>query len=686
MGIGLETCFNRILTSKQILIRLVLLLTITSSIPLFSQGKFDSLLISIKDLTVPQKIKKLNDFTWDYRNILQEEAIKAAELTLSLSESIDDKSNRAKSLNFLSVIFRDQGEYEKSIALSTKALDIAQTAGDWEQQAYSNNNIGTIYRLKGNYPLALSYIYKALKLFEDNNETAGKAYCTYNIGFVYLRQNNYEKALEYLEESVRLREMIGDRAGAIKASGRVADVYVELGEYEKAIHIYNIVGNYYEATGDQKSLVYGLNGIATVYEKTKNYSKSLIERYNALVISRKFNLIEGIITNSSSIGLLEARLGNIKKGKEYLDSALDMTNKYASSTFRLIIYKSFADFYELQKNYNEAYKYLKLYNNEKDSIAKQEKRTVVAEVEYAYISNKKERETELIKRDLEIQKTFMKYWIGITVILILLAIVIGVLYKSKEKSNKKLTELNQLKDKFFSIIAHDLKNPFHVLINYSQILDEEKGELSEEERGQIISALAISSRNVYQLLENLLLWARSQTSGITVKSESISFTNLVDELLTVLQEQAKIKNVKIIKEFNDVDLIKTDPDILKTILRNLISNAIKYTSKDELIKIISTFEANYLKITIIDSGIGIDEKIRPQLFSFSNLSSTLGTKGEKGTGLGLIICREFVEKLGGKIWVEPNEPKGSKFIFTIPITSQKQRLKTTPSSVNLSTF
>jgi signal transduction histidine kinase/Tfp pilus assembly protein PilF len=670
LGIGLETCFNRILTSKQILIRLVFLLTITSAIPLSSQGKLDSLLISIKDLTVPQKIKKLNDFTWDYRNILQEEAIKAAELTLSLSESIDDKPNRAKSLNFLSVLFRDQGEYEKSIALSTKALDIAQTAGDWEQQAYSNNNIGTIYRLKGNYPLALSYIYKALKIFEDNEDNVGKSYCTYNIGFVYLRQNNYEKALEYLEETVRLREIINDKEGAIKARGRAADVYVELGEYDKAIKIYHEVGKAYAALGDQKSLIYGLNGIATVYEKTKNYRKALPERYNALLISRKFNFIEGIVINSSLIGVLEARLGNYLKGKAYLDSALDITNKFSSSVFRLQVYKNYSDFYELQKNYNESYKYLKLYIDEKDSIAKQEKRTVVAEVEYAYISNKKERETELIKRDLDTQKTFIKYWIGITIILVVFAIAIGFLYKSKEKANKKLTELNQLKDKFFSIVAHDLKNPFHVLINYSQILDEDKGELSKEERDQIISALAISSRNVYGLLENLLLWSRSQTNGVTVKSEATSFVKLIDEILMVLQEQAKLKNVKIIKELNYTDSINTDPDILKTVLRNLISNAIKYTTNDDWIKISSSFENNNLKITITDNGIGIDEKIRPQLFSLSNLSSTAGTSGEKGTGLGLIICREFVEKLGGKIWIEPNVPTGSRFIFTIPVSSK----------------
>jgi signal transduction histidine kinase len=653
--------------SYQMIFGITLLFVIILTIPVLPQGELDTILISIKNLSTPQKIKVLNDFTWKHRNIFPQQAIKAAELTLSLSESIDDKPNRAKSLNYLSVIFRDQGEYEKSIALSTKALDIAQTADDWQQEAYSNNNIGTIYRLKGNYPLALSYIYKALRIFEDNNENVGKAFCTYNIGFVYLRQNNYEKALEYLEETVRLREIIKNKEGAVQARGRVADVYVELGEYDKALQIYHEVGNSYEAFGDQKSLINVLNGIATVYEETKKFDKALNERYRSLSISRKFNFIEGIVINSSLIGVLEARLGNYLKGKAYLDSALDITNKYSSSVFRLQVYKNYSDFYEFQKNYAEAFKYLKLFNKEKDSIAGQEKRTVVAEVEYAYISNKKERETELIKRDLQNQKTIINYGIGITIILVLLSIIIGALYKSKEKANKQLTELNQLKDKFFSIIAHDLKNPFHVLLNYSQILDEEKDQLDKEERNEIISTLAVSSRNVYHLLENLLLWSRSQTSGISVKSETTSFSAIIDEILLILDEQAKQKRVKIIKDLHQNDSVNTDPDILKTVLRNLIGNAIKYTSQNEYVKISSRVENSFLIITVADNGVGIEEKDRLHLFSLTNLSSTAGTKGEKGTGLGLIICREFVEKLGGKIWVESNMPKGSKFVFTIPV-------------------
>lgn len=652
---------------KRTNISIVFLSIIIFSTNVYSKSVIDSIAAVIAPLPIKSKIDTLMSFTWKYRNIYPKDAIRAAEIVFNLAESIGDAHNKAKSLNYQSVIYRDEGEYEKSLALCARGLDIAQTNDDWVEEAYSNNNIGTIYRLKGNYPLALSYIYKALKIFDDNKDLEGKAFCTYNIGFVYLRQNNYNKALEYLEETARLREEIGDKEGAIKARGRSADAYVELGEYDKAIELYSLVRDSYEQIGDRKSTISMYNGIAKVYEKTNNISKALDERYKGLAISNEFNVIEGIVTNSSAIGLLEAKSGNFKKGKAYLDSALTITNKFNSSVFRLNVYKSYSDFYELQNNYVEAYKYLKLYNNEKDSIAGQEKRTVVAEVEYAYSSNKKERENELIKRDLENQKTIINYWIVISIAFVIISVIIGLLYKSKERANKKLTELNILKDKFFSIVAHDLKNPFHVLLNYSQILDEEKDTMDKEERDEIIASLASSSKSVYALLENLLLWSRSQTNRVSVKSETISTQKIFNEIISVVEEQAKLKEIIIEKDIASDYEIKSDPDIIKTIIRNLVGNAIKYTSKGDSIKLSFKVEENNLVIAIADTGVGIDDNQLPQLFTLSNINSKTGTKGEKGTGLGLVICREFVEKLGGSIWAEKNQPKGSIFSFSIPI-------------------
>lgn len=645
--------------------KLLIIILLASS--LFAQTKLDSLLTKIEKESIPKKIEALNNFIWNYRNISPKEAVRATELTFKMSEDIGDNHNRARALNFLSVIYRDEGKYERSIALCTKALEIALFANDWKEKAYSYNNIGTIYRLKGNYPLALDYIYKALKVFEDKKDSEGKAFCTYNIGFVYLRQSNYRKALEYLEQTVKLREMINDHEGAIKAEGRVAEVYVELGNYQKALNIYQTVKNYYENLSDQKSLISVLDGIAKVYEKTKDYSRALIERKKALLTSKIFNEVDGIVTNSSLIGVLEAHLGNYSEGKRYLDSALSVSNKYKSSVFKIRVYKGYADFYESQSNYSQAYRYLKLFNQERDSISLQEKRSVIAEVEYAYKYNKKEREKELIQRDLQNQKTIIDYWIGISGVLVVLAVIIIFLYYSRGRANKKLTELNTLKDKFFGIIAHDLKNPFNVLLNYSQILIEEKETLNEDEKSKIVESVAETSQNAYKLLENLLYWSQSQTNRLQVNPEKISLKQIVDEVLLLFAGHAKQKGIVIESQINEKHEVLADVDLLKTILRNLLSNGIKFTKKGERVSITSFEEESYCKIVIADNGIGIGQETIDILFTVENINSAEGTDGEKGTGLGLVLCKEFIEKLGGKIWAEPNLPKGSKFIFTLPL-------------------
>lgn len=645
--------------------KLFLLIILCSS--LSAQTKLDSLLYSIKEKPIPEKIAALNIFVWNYRNIYPKEAVRATELTLKLANEIGDNHNRARSLNFLSVIYRDEGQYERSISLCTAALEIAIAADDWKEKAYSYVNIGTIYRLRGNYPLALDYIYKAFKIFEDWQDDEGKAYCTYNIGFVYLRQNNYRKALEYLEETVHLREVINDKEGAIKAKGRVAEVYVELEEYSKALEIYQTVKNYYERLNDPKSLISVLNGIAKVYERTKEYSKALVERKKALLSSRKFNEVEGVVTNSSFIGVLEAHLGNFVKGKKYLDSALAVSSKYKSSVFNINVYKSYADFYELQNNFSQAYKYLKMFNNERDSISAQEKRSVIAEVEFAYKYSKKEREREIIQRDFQNQKTVINYWIGISGILVVLTIVIVLLYSSRGRANKKLIALNALKDKFLGIIAHDLKNPFNVLLNYSEILLEEKNKLDENEKNLIVESLAETSRNAYKLLENLLYWSQSQTNRLQVNPEKISLSKIVHEVVPIFNGQAKHKGITIEANINERLQVLADIDILKTILKNLIGNGIKYTNKGGCVSITSSEEELFCKIVIADNGIGISREELDKLFTVENVNSVEGTGGEKGTGLGLVLSKEFVEKLGGKIWVEQNIPKGSKFIFTLPI-------------------
>ncbi|OFX24321.1 MAG: hypothetical protein A2041_14155 [Bacteroidetes bacterium GWA2_31_9b] len=230
----------------------------------------------------------------------------------------------------------------------------------------------------------------------------------------------------------------------------------------------------------------------------------------------------------------------------------------------------------------------------------------------------------------------------------------------------ELETANKTKDKFFSIIAHDLKNPFNILIGYSELLKTDFKELSEHDIQDQLNIIYTTSKNGYILLDNLLQWAQTQTNQIRFNPEKINLRKLTQGCIENIENQSRFKDIEIINNVPE-DLVFTgDENQIKTILRNLICNAVKFTSRNGLIIVKSEVKESDIHISVKDTGIGISEDLIKNLFRIDKLFSKIGTNNEKGSGLGLILCKEFVEKHGGKIWVESIPEKGSEFIFSIP--------------------
>ncbi|MCD4772710.1 MAG: PAS domain S-box protein, partial [Bacteroidales bacterium] len=238
-------------------------------------------------------------------------------------------------------------------------------------------------------------------------------------------------------------------------------------------------------------------------------------------------------------------------------------------------------------------------------------------------------------------------------------------------SEIQLRELNATKDKFFSIIAHDLRSPFNTMLGFSELLNEEFDEHSTEEKKKFIGIIYEGLQNTLKLLDNLLYWARSQKGTIVYNPEKINLYLKAKETYDFLNQSAEKKSIKLINQIAENVYVEADIDMLATIIRNLFSNAIKYTHKYGKITI-KTFlvpdenNIQYVGISVSDTGVGIPKEMQSKLFDIGENTSMQGTENETGTGLGLILCKEFVEKHGGKIWVESEIDKGSTFYFTIP--------------------
>lgn len=239
----------------------------------------------------------------------------------------------------------------------------------------------------------------------------------------------------------------------------------------------------------------------------------------------------------------------------------------------------------------------------------------------------------------------------------------------RKKTEQALKELNATKDKFFTILAHDLKNPFGAILTFSGMLPESITNRDLEEAIQISKLINSSAHHTYNLLENLLDWARSQTGKLVYHPERMRLDELVNNTIGLLESQALGKQVLLVNKIPEGTDVYADPNMLKTIIRNLVSNAIKFTGPAGKVKVQAAQMDNFMEIVVSDTGVGILPEVQEKIFQLDSKFISKGTAEETGTGLGLILCREFVEKHGGKIWVESEVGKGSRFKFTLPLNS-----------------
>ncbi len=266
----------------------------------------------------------------------------------------------------------------------------------------------------------------------------------------------------------------------------------------------------------------------------------------------------------------------------------------------------------------------------------------------------------------EIERTYL------IVVVVMALIAVSIIYKmslTKKVDSEKLQKINKMKDTLIRLIAHDLKTPFTVIFGYTDILRQDFNSISDEEKLMYLESIRKASHISVQLLENLTMWSKSYSDKLQYNRANINVGDAVKESVYLHEQIAANKKIKLSSDIGDNIIAYADENMLKTVLRNLILNAIKFTNEEGRVKINAEKTGKEIRISVEDNGIGIDEETKSTLFNLDEFVSSEGTAGERGSGFGLVLCNEFVEKNGGKIWVESEVGKGSKFMFTVPIGS-----------------
>jgi signal transduction histidine kinase len=242
--------------------------------------------------------------------------------------------------------------------------------------------------------------------------------------------------------------------------------------------------------------------------------------------------------------------------------------------------------------------------------------------------------------------------------------------KSEEalkQSEKNLIELNEIKNRFFSILSHDLRSPFSGLLGFVEILKEDYQTMPDSERESFISEIDVTVKNIYSFLEDLLEWSRLNMGSFQADIESVNLYNEVENVFTLLKYNAKRKCIIMVNELNASDFALGDSSMVKLLLRNLISNAIKFSHEGDRIRVYAKKSDSQIEISVEDTGTGIPPEALPKLFRLDVKYTTPGTANERGSGIGLVLCKEIVDKLGGNIKVKSELGKGSIFTFSLPL-------------------
>lgn len=599
------------------------------------------------------KAAVLVQLCWAYRNIKVEKSELYGEQAIKLCQEKHFTYLLAKVFNHIGFININKNYHANALLYYFKAIDIAEKYGHQDQLGYAYHSISESYRVKKEYRKAMDYASQGLIAFKKSKTTNGEGYIYLTIGRIFKEQKQYAEAIKSLEQAYKIWEKD-------KNENAIANVYLEYG----AIAI------------EQKE-----------FQKADSYLKKANHVFD------KLNNIRGDI-------LVSNLYIDIFIGKNQTDSALvyarrslALSEKSSMTELIVVAYDKLAKIYAARRQYDKSYQYAQLFIHYTDSLQEVEKSKQVLEIEVKYAVDKKNKAIESLEQQNRNKENTLYLLMTLLGAVGVIVVLLYLNVKQKQATNRQLVfqrekieiqnahlsllntqvnsqkeeqeKLNAFKDRLFSIISHDLRNPIASL--KGALLLFKMDYLSETERILLVEKLSQDLQSSSYLLDNLLNWAKSQMQGLKIKPIHLDLNELIRENFELLSPQALQK--QIILEVNiEKDLtVYADLEITKTVIRNLLHNAIKYSFQAGKVMISAYPKDEFVVIAIRDEGRGMSIEEQKKLFGSEHFSKH-GTANEKGSGLGLLLSKDFIEKNGGIIWVESAENKGSVFYFTLPHT------------------
>jgi len=603
----------------------------------------------------------------------------------------------------LGAILNVMGEHDSAYYYLKKSLPLAIEDQDSGMVAKIQFDIGNYYKRKGYLQLALEELHKSLFYYEQNPESIIIVYLYNALANVYKELGYFDKSVQYYYDAIQLDSLRDDVFLLHDLYNNLGVTHWKLGGSADSARYYinKALDISLQFNSPMHQYIY-LTNLGGLEADEGNYKKALELLLEAKDIQEQYPDLYKKSALYVNLGTTYRYLNDYKKAQEYYNEALLIATKISAFDNLMNVYGGLMQLDSVQGNFLSAIKHQRLAYNFKDSLNNEEVQKKVAELEIIHQTEQKEKENQLLQNQNRLQSDVIRKQSIITYtvtsgLILVLFLVFGLYSNSRklqrakietEQKNKEILEknelirkknrdlelqkeelvlLNQTKDKFFTIVAHDLKNPFSALLGLLDILETDFHDLEDDKKLEIISKLNQNGRNTYNMLVNLLDWARTQKGTIVPVFESVSLKKLIKSSMLFLGQRIQDKEHRVFLGLEDDILLQTDPNLLRTVVVNILNNAVKFSNRGGEIIIEAIKNESSVIISIKDNGMGMDQEKLSQVFSIATNLSSKGTENELGTGLGLILSKEFVQLLNGTIRAESEPGKGSTFYIELPV-------------------
>ncbi len=627
-----------------------------------------------------EKLQFLSQKVVDNKDTSPREAVAYGKQALEILKDHPADAIKVKVLNGMCWAYFVLGEYRDALDTGKEAESLAYKIGDKKELAVAYGSIANAYLALSDFQRALDYAMKAQSASEDANYKKGLASALVSTARIQRNLQEYQKALDNFEKAIIISQELGEKESVAWILNNIGTVYWNLKQNQKALDYYFRSLKIMKETGCTVGHAFLLNNIACVYSSIGNPTRALEYDLLSMQIYEKLGNQADIAYAISNLGRDYGQLGDYTKGLAYLDKSLQIAQRLNIDELKKILFEEYATLHETKGDYKLALLYYKKFKESGEKILNQDKNQRIAHLQVVYDVEKKQKENQLLKNNNHIQKLELdrqklrgNFLILVTILVLVLALVTYNRYLIRKKaehvllvSEQKLKKMNAAKDKLFTIIAHDLGNPLNSILLSSGHLQRNSHLMDVSDRDEFILDIYRQTQGLADLLENLLQWARVQTGKIARHQEWVDIRSLTTETVDWIQYTAQKKKIRMISHVMENTMAWADKHMMKAVIRNLVTNAVKYTHPGGEIVITSTDAGDNIEVTVSDNGVGMAAEKVKLLFTDEIHESTRGTGNEKGTGLGLTLCKEFVENNGGTIHVQSQAHQGSRFSFTLP--------------------